>query len=206
MMKRIIVANLMMAALSFCPSADAGEDVQGRVLCAFNDTERGAYGAVLGEPSPEAMTIIERIANIVGVENNFDVRSAEFPSMTPIAYATVYQGRRQIVYDREFFARHGEGRISWAEVGIYAHEIGHLLGTHVFLDDNRHSEELAADRFAGFIIARLGGSQAQATSMTRHFSANASSTHPARARRVEAIVDGWELGQRMMRAEEDAPR
>ena len=195
-----------MAALSFCPTAGAGEDGQGRILCAFNGADRGAYGALLGEPSPEAMTVIERIADIVGVENNFDIRSAEFPSSTPIAYATVYQGRRQIVYDREFFTEGGESRLSWTEVGIYAHEIGHLLGTHVFLDDDRHDEELAADRFAGFIIARLGGSQAQATSMTRHFSPNASATHPAQSRRIDAIIDGWELGQRMMRAEEGARR
>lgn len=205
-MRGIIGTGVFLAALSFCPPASADEDVQGHILCAFNGAQRGAYGAVLGEPSPEALTVIERIADIVGIENNFDVRSAEFQNSTPIAYATVYQGRRQIVYDREFFTESGESRLRWAEIGIYAHEVGHILGTHIFLDDDRHSEELAADRFAGFIIARLGGSESQAVSMARHLNANDSATHPARTRRVEAIIEGWELGQRMKGVEADARR
>lgn len=143
-----------------------------------------------GPAKPEALAVFDWIIDGVGVTRNFEILSGEF-SGGCIALAGVSGGKRYIVYDDAEFGW-GDGRVYWYEIGIAAHEVGHLLMSH-WLDGlgSRPYKELQADMFAGRAVARLGGSLAQALSWSTLVSEQGSSSHPPRADRIEAVALGW---------------
>lgn len=143
-----------------------------------------------GPAKPEAQAVFDWIIDGVGVTRNFEILSGEF-SGGCIALAGVSDGKRYIVYDNAEFGW-GDGRVHWYEIGIAAHEVGHLLMSH-WLDGlgSRPYKELQADMFAGRAVARLGGSLSQALSWTTLVSEQGSSSHPPRADRIEAAALGW---------------
>jgi hypothetical protein len=51
--------------------------------------------------------------------------------------------------------------------------------------------EISADRFAGTTMARMGSTLEEAQSMFNNYPEKASSTHPGRSERIEAIKEGW---------------
>lgn len=143
---------------------------------------------------PEAAASVRWIAEAAGMKPNFEVLAGEFTK--PVgAFATVQGAKRYVVYDASRFAW-GHGRARWRDMGVIAHEIGHHFGGHTFLSSaDAHERELEADRFAGYAAAMLGSSLEQALAWTRDLAEAASETHPERARRIEAVSDGWRLGE-----------
>jgi len=137
-------------------------------------------------PRPEAVAIVEAIVASVGVTRNFEVLEGEFQHKC-IAVAGVVRGVRAIVYDREHFRWRG-GRVIWAEAGIAAHEIGHLLMSH---PGSTPARELEADFFSGFALARLGATLSQALSWTPLVGEKSGDTHPPRNARIRASARGW---------------
>lgn len=134
---------------------------------------------------------MQLIAAGVGLQPNFQVKASDSP-LGGLAYATIRGGRRLIVYDATVFV-FGEGRTDWIALGVLAHEIGHHLANHVFLDEiSRHGQELEADHFAGATVARLGGNLDQAVAWTALVSEQGSDTHPPRQQRREAATRGWQ--------------
>ncbi len=153
------------------------------------------YTEIERPPRAEAVRVVDWIVRIAGVARNFEVIEGEFKGGW-IALAGMHERRRYLIYDRKMFDW-ADGRVRWRHVAIMAHEIAHHLngdttGTHGAVHD--HEEELAADYFAGFVVARLGGTLDQALSMTDILSERASKTHPARADRRVAVTEGWDAG------------
>lgn len=160
----------------------------GRRFPAFTDTER--------PPRPEAVQVVDWIVRIAGVARNFEVIEGEFKGGW-IALAGARDGRRYLLYDRKMFDW-ADGKVRWRHVAIMAHEIAHHLngdttGTHGPV--HQHEMELAADSFAGFVVARLGGTLDQALSMPAMLNEEATPTHPARADRIRAVTMGWQSGR-----------
>ncbi len=146
-----------------------------------------------GDPAPEAVALVERMTEMVGIYPRFEVRAADF-SYSGTAFATIRNGRRYIVYDRGKFDW-GNGEASYAHLGIMAHEIGHHLASHlVTRDSSSHARELEADRFAGFALARLGAGIVEAQQMFRK-DWPASRSHPASPDRRVAVREGWLAGK-----------
>jgi hypothetical protein len=79
-------------------------------------------------------------------------------------------------------------------MSILAHEVGHHLAGHTLRQStNPWRDELEADEFSGFVLARLGASLAETTSAASRILPNqATPTHPSRKDRVAAIVHGWQ--------------
>ena len=85
------------------------------------------------------------------------------------AVATSFKGIRYILYDRDFMDSLDNGS-NWGNLFILAHEVGHHINGHsldlvlyaadavesVSLSQSR-IQELEADEFAGFVLAKLGG-------------------------------------------------
>ena len=154
------------------------------------------YGGAMSESvntfrtADEPLDIIGRIVNVIGLRQNFTVRSADVPN----AAAVVSRGKRYILYNPAFInAINNASGTDWAGISILAHEIGHHLNGHTITGDgSRPDIELEADEFSGFVLQRLGASLEEAQSAMRvAASLKASHTHPAKRDRLIAIAAGW---------------
>jgi hypothetical protein len=102
------------------------------------------------------------------------------------AVATIFDGNRVIIYDRELSPLVGyEG----AEM-IIAHELAHHHCGHIGTPPDP-KQELAADALAGAAARLMGRSLAAALSAVSVLAERPSSTHPGRQARIEAVTAGW---------------
>ncbi len=165
-------------------------------ICNARGLKPFKYTGQVRLPSPEAVRAMRWIVDTIGIRPNFEVLEGDF-SRKVGAFAVITGGKRYVVYDSaEFDWRAGQA--NWLETGIIAHEIGHHIGGHTAPTNyENHDEELEADRFAGFALARLGASLAQALLWTADLNETDTPTHPARARRIDAVSEGWHHGEVM---------
>jgi tetratricopeptide (TPR) repeat protein len=162
--------------------------------CHFDgdETPKDIYGY---DPSNEAVQIISRITAAIGLEQNYTIRAANVSN----ALASTEGGQRYILYNTTFlenFKRDAQTR--WAAYCVLAHEIGHHLNNHDFTETDakkRKLLELAADRFAGNILQKMGATLAEAQAGINTFSLDETKTHPPKSARLEAIAVGWKQSQ-----------
>lgn len=138
-----------------------------------------------------AENVVDRILKPIGLMRNFKVIEC---SNTDNCFATVLKGQRFIVYDAAFMQQiEEETETDWSAISIMAHEIGHHLQGHTI--DGRGGQpikEIEADKFSGFVLHQLGASLEDATVAVRALGdEHATSTHPAKPARIEAIRKGW---------------
>lgn len=110
------------------------------------------------------------------------------------AYATIIRNKRYIIYDNSFLeSLDSYAGTQWASISVLAHEMGHHYRGHVVdRGGSTPPKEIEADYFSGYVMAKLGASLDEATGgMAIIASPNASSTHPAKANRLDAITRGW---------------
>ena len=146
---------------------------------------------------------LERILGTIGASKRFVLQPC---SNTNNAVATSYKGIRYILYDPEFMNTLNYGN-NWGNLFILAHEVGHHINGHsldlvlyaadavesVSLAQSRQ-QELEADEFAGFVLAKLGGPISVAKQVISKISNNSDdsySTHPSRSKRLNAIAKGY---------------
>lgn len=158
-----------------------------------DDTAREVYTY---PPSQEMQKILQRISAAMGLESNFILKSANVTN----ALATTERGQRYILYSTTFlenFKR--EARTQWAAYSVLAHEIGHHLNYDDFgeTDSQRRKKmELAADRFAGNILQKMGATLEEAQAGINSFSLpHETATHPPKSARLEAVASGWKQAQ-----------
>ncbi|MBP9152947.1 MAG: M48 family metalloprotease [Flavobacteriales bacterium] len=158
------------------------------------------YGEIISDDvygfnsTNEAQEIVRRIVDVVGLEQNFDIMSANVPN----ALATIGDNRRMIFYSQNFILNiESATGTDWAGISILAHEIGHHLNGHtIIVGGSRPSLELEADKFAGFVSAKLGASLKESqAAINQVASSTGSSTHPPKSARLEATAIGWNHGK-----------
>ncbi|MEN9611947.1 MAG: hypothetical protein RLZZ628_2761 [Bacteroidota bacterium] len=140
----------------------------------------------------EAQSVANTIVNKLKLNQNFVIEQA--PGIEN-CYAVIERGRRMIRYDNDFLERTDQmARTKWASISIMAHEIGHHVCGHT--QDNigsTPSKELEADKFSGLVMASLGATLEQAEAAMKAVSSDqASSTHPGKRDRLNAISLGWQ--------------
>ncbi|MBA2435424.1 MAG: hypothetical protein H0V54_10175 [Chthoniobacterales bacterium] len=137
----------------------------------------------------EAVNWIKKIAKYSGLEPNFQIRAANVGN----ALATIQGEERIILYDQGFMRdMDAKSGTDWASVSILAHEIGHHLQGHTLRHGgSRPNQELEADKFSGFILARMNATLDQAKAAMQTMKSPGSSTHPPSGARVAAIINGW---------------
>ena len=139
----------------------------------------------------EAGSYINTMLDRVNWKENFQLREQNGINN---AYATMIRGQRYIVYDNRFLeALDSYAGTKWASISVLAHEMGHHYYNHV-LNGSGSSlpKELEADYFSGFVMARMGASLEEAeVAMSKIASPQASSSHPGKADRLNAIAKGW---------------
>lgn len=141
----------------------------------------------------EIEKIINQIVKEVGLEKNFIYVNS--PGLNNCA-ALNYDGFRYILYDKSFLNSLSNFSTKKASVyiSILAHEIGHHLQGHTLKniseEDNKRSE-LEADKFSGYIMAKLGYSLTDAQEAINKTSDDYSNTHPLKSKRLLAIENGY---------------
>lgn len=141
------------------------------------------------EANRDAVTFVNAICGKVGLPANFVTLAANVPN----AAAVIDGDQRYVLYSEIFMAEIAKAaRTDWAGLSILAHEVGHHLSGHTLKEGgSRPPTELEADKFSGFVVARMGGSLDEATAVMRQISEEGSDTHPPRSARLEAIAAGW---------------
>jgi tetratricopeptide (TPR) repeat protein len=147
----------------------------------------------------EAETVLDLILSTVGAEKRFVLKPC---SNISNAVAVQMSGIRYIFYDPVFINNISKGEF-WIKFFVLAHEVGHHINGHV-VDINsfgtkkislyeRRLQELESDRFAGFILSKLGASLNETIAAVSQGSNSDDtySTHPNRDKRVLAAKQGF---------------
>ena len=153
----------------------------------------------------EAENALDKILSVTGLKKNFTLTACDGINN---AMAISLKGERYILYDKNFMKNIGG---SSSNIAILAHEIGHHLNNHarditmyiggVIEPDSKEvsrRQELEADEFAGFVMARLGYSLEEAKQPFYKISSNKDdsySTHPSRGKRLASITKGYNDGK-----------
>ncbi len=131
---------------------------------------------------------------IPGVADRIQVRAS---AETANAEAQLGEdGQRYIFYNSTFMRELGtKTRQFWSQVFVIAHEVGHHIAGHLDFAGQNHRVELEADRYAGFILGRMGATHEEAIAAVDGIGAGAASaTHPPRDQRIQIVSLGWNDG------------
>lgn len=165
--------------------------------CSYGGGTEQVQPSALGGNAPgDCRAMVDKIMGYTGLPANFVVTSG--PVENALAVILVDQQRqpkRVIAFNPDFIqsSQRLTGGDPWAPISIMAHEIGHHLSGHtITAGGSRPSIELEADKFSGYVLYRMGASEAAATKAIQALvGEQASRTHPGRAERADAIRQGW---------------
>jgi hypothetical protein len=133
---------------------------------------------------------VQDIMRVTGLHANFELKTSHVRNIEAI----ISHRKRYIVYNPDFIEKVNIATAEkWGTIALLAHEIGHHLNGHTLKKGgSKPTVELEADEFAGFVLYRLGATLQQSQEVMYHIAGrNASTTHPGRLDRLEAIKKGW---------------
>ena len=155
----------------------------------------------------EAENALDRILNVIGASKNFILTPCD---KIKNALATAYRGNRYILYDKKFMNIISENTNDWSNLFILAHEVGHHINGHSIdillygadiVDapslEKKRKQELEADEFAGFVLAKLGASLSElkeVVNLIANDKDDTFSTHPNIDKRIASIEVGFNRG------------
>jgi hypothetical protein len=139
----------------------------------------------------EVWSVVNDILSVSGLAPNFQVIETEDVGN---ASAVIIKEQRYLAFNPVWMNTYkGKPDSRWQLYAVMAHEVGHHLQGHTILaGGSRPPTELEADEYAGFTLAALGASLAQAQALFNTLSTQGSATHPPRHQRLDAVQRGWE--------------
>jgi hypothetical protein len=149
----------------------------------------GAQDAMLNERA--AKEAVYRIVRHSGLQPDFMVLEN---SAIPTAIAYIKGKQRIIAYNPAFMARVMDSTCTnWSAISILAHELAHhLLGHTLDPDKLKPGDELACDRYSGFILHAMGATLEEAlAAMDVAGNPHGTEDHPPKHARLAAIEQGW---------------
>ena len=193
-MKKILFLLFFIPLVSF--GQDYGNSIDAMKLCSVLQTNN--FGTDV-----EAEKGLDRILSAIGASKRFVLQPC---SNINNAVAASYKGIRYIFYDRDFMFSINSGN-NWGNLFILAHEVGHHINGHsldlvLYAAEvvepktlvNKRQQELEADEFAGFVLAKLGAPLSAVNKVISKSSNNSDdsySTHPSRNKRLNAVSRGY---------------
>jgi hypothetical protein len=194
-MKKLLLLLLFIPLVSF---GQKSNDADALKLCVALQSNNFTTDA-------EAEDAVNKILSVIGASQKPILQAC---SNISNAVAAVYKGQRYILYDRDFMNSLSAGSNKyWSNMFILAHEVGHHINGHsldiiLYATDvidpksliEKRKQELEADEFAGFVLAKLGASLAQTSQVLLNLpmiSNENTSTHPSTSKRVIAVRKGF---------------
>lgn len=151
------------------------------------------------ESDQEATSAFKEILNATGIPGLADRIALRASAETANAEAQIGEnGQRFIFYNVAFIQelKSRSGRY-WSLVFVVAHEVGHHIAGHLDFEGQNHRAELEADRYAGFMLGRMGASYDEAVAAVATLGTlEATDSHPSRDHRLQAVILGWSDGAR----------
>jgi hypothetical protein len=142
----------------------------------------------------EADNALNRIMKLTGLPANFQIRASSVPNACAVIKCDDDNNcDRYILYNQEFMEKiKDETRSNFSELAVLAHEIAHHLSGHTLSNlGNSYDMELEADKFAGFILYKLGADLNDVKKAFSSLPIQGSETHPPRNARIAAVTNGW---------------
>ncbi|MBL7764023.1 MAG: M48 family metalloprotease [Chitinophagaceae bacterium] len=178
----------LMISLSICVALSV--NAQRVTGCGFKVPPRSVFKTKF-QSVYEAKSILAAMLDSIKWKENFSVREQ---NGIQNAYATIINRQRWIVYDNNFLEDiDAYTSTKWASISVLAHEMGHHYYNHVVSNSgSTPPKEIEADAFSGYVMQRLGATlQQSVAAMQAIASDQASSSHPGKKDRVDAITRGW---------------
>jgi len=196
-MKKLILLLLLLPIISIGQTLDYGNSIDAAKLCVV--VQDNSFST-----NKDADTALNKILSVIGASKRFVVQPC---GNIDNAVAVSYKGIRYILYDNAFMSEIANKTNTWSNTSILAHEVGHHINGHSVdvlllasdvvkpksLGDKR-LQELEADEFSGFILAKLGATLTQASeaiSLLANDKDDSFSTHPSKSKRLNAIKIGF---------------
>ena len=155
----------------------------------------------LQKAAPEIEDLLDRIVTIGGVKQKYNICLT--PNIANAGAAVHWDTTKKIIiYDPLFLNKWADlsGELYWGVVTILAHEVGHHVLGHTAKAqlkatlEKKRSNELEADRFAGYVLGKLGASLENTLALMKKMDVNINDskhTHPSGGKRVASIKTGW---------------
>lgn len=143
------------------------------------------------ETDRDAKYGVFKIVQYSGLLPNFSVIQDE-EVKNAIAY--VKNKKRYIRYNPAFMKRVNDStQTDWAAISVLAHEIGHhLLGHTIGHHGSNPGDELAADRYSGFMLYQMGATLEETLKCVENEgNLHGTKTHPPKSARIDVITEGW---------------
>ena len=193
-MKKLVYLFLFVSFTSF--SQDYGNNIDAIEICAAMQSNNFSSDT-------KAENALDQILNVIGASKRFVLQPCDNINN---AVATSFKGIRYILYDRDFMDSL-DNSTNWGNLFILAHEVGHHINGHsvdiiLYAADivepktleQKRLQELEADEFAGFILAKLGATLSQTSKVLSNLpriSNENSSTHPSKDKRIASVRKGF---------------
>jgi hypothetical protein len=148
--------------------------------------------------SEQMRKIVDEIEKVMQID--LDIRIYKINEAGFNAFAVASESGFELRYTKDFVdSLRRSTRTNWSTYAIVAHEIGHMALGHFHATngperDSRLKKELAADRWSGVAIAKLGGTLVEALAVYQAFPETAgtnSNPFPTREQRLAAVEEGW---------------
>ena len=142
----------------------------------------------------DAKKAVDKICELTALKSNFEIKAADVPNACAVVRCDdVGNCKRYILYNQEFMLLVNDAsNTDFSRLGILAHEIAHHLNGHTLTNDGSNWEfELEADKFAGFVLRKLGATLDDVKRVFSILPVEGSITHPPRETRIAAAINGW---------------
>jgi tetratricopeptide (TPR) repeat protein len=199
-MKQIIISLIFVPFFTFSQSGSYyGNPSDAADLCGIRVQAASSFSS-----NQEAQKALDKIINVTGITKRFALYQC---SGINNCEAITFRGIRYIFYDQNFMKAITTSAGSWTNLSILAHEVGHHVNAHtldwlaiasgeipnITLEEKRQ-QEIEADEFSGFVLAKLGATLIQAQAAIKLVADEGDdtySTHPSRSKRLSAIERGY---------------
>jgi len=152
------------------------------------------YDSQFDVPAPaEVRNVIQQVLNFLCEKDCGEIFIVRNPTVINIRSEQIGSNKSKIIYSSKFIEALTQRYGSEATFGIFAHEVGHHIGSRVLrdLDAAPWDRELHADELSGCATAMAGFTTDQLESAILNEATYPSHSHPSSPLRIKAIRQGY---------------
>lgn len=184
-MTKVLISLFLSILLISCGSSDA---VEGELN---SENQQDSTSFEDNTEFKEDIAAYKTVVNVIretGLAQNFVI----IPGNVKNVVAYVEDNERILEYNPDFMQQL-EGDTNWHGISVLAREIGHHLSNHELNGGTASpKEELEADRYAGFVLQKMGASLQEAIeAMEKSAQEKSGESSASLNARIAALSQGW---------------